>query len=98
VELPPPPPKPALIEAMARFSFAVAGYARALTVGLRDTDEEGLARFLRAVAPIDALRIVGKPTDDEVDDLDDEDGEEEDEKPSDPDEDPSPSPDGPFVT
>ena len=44
----------ALTEANARFSFALAKYARALSVRVSDDDDASFARFLSALAPIDA--------------------------------------------
>lgn len=72
----PMPPRRALADAAARFSFAVGAYARALALHLDDTDEVGLARYLTALAPIDRVRITrgGTSTDAELDeeDLDEE--------------------------
>jgi hypothetical protein len=70
--LPTLPPK-ALIEACSRFSYAVAAYARAMAIGLDDTDEAGFERFSKALAPIDDYRVAAKPIteDDDIDDDDD---------------------------
>ncbi len=60
-----PTPSPrALLDASARFSYAVGAYARALSVGMEDTDEAALERFVAALSPIDALRVTGKADDD----------------------------------
>jgi hypothetical protein len=66
-------PRKALIEACSRFSYAVAAYARAMAIGLDDTDEAGFERFLKALAPIDEYRTVAKPSteDDDIEDDDD---------------------------
>jgi len=53
-------PKTTLREASARFSFAVSSYARALSVGLDETDEVALSRFQSALAPIDVVRVTGR--------------------------------------
>jgi|GEM_PF-2765702 len=62
-------PRKALIEACSRFSYAVAAYARAMAIGLDDTDEVGFLRFSKALAPIDQYRVMAKP--DADDDLED---------------------------
>lgn len=72
----PMPPRRALADAAARFSFAVGAYARALALHLDDTDEVGLTRFVTALTPIDRVRITrsGTSTDAELeedDELDD---------------------------
>ena len=59
-ELQPVTPKAALREASARFAFAVSSYARALSVGLDETDEVALARFQASLAPIDVVRVTGR--------------------------------------
>ena len=51
----------ALAEACARFSYAVAGYARALSVGVDDQDEDALRRFAAALSPIDEHRVTSRP-------------------------------------
>ncbi|MCB9601047.1 MAG: hypothetical protein H6720_11945 [Sandaracinus sp.] len=88
-ELKPSTPKTALREANARFAFAVSAYARALSIGLDETDEVALARFQSALAPIDGLRITGRA----ADALDED---EEDDEPSTP-ADPVDDPDAPYV-
>jgi hypothetical protein len=57
----------ALAEACARFSYAVASYARALSVGVDDDDEVALRRFAAALAPIDEHRVTSKPAREEGD-------------------------------
>ena len=79
-------PKTTLREASARFSFAVSSYARALSIGLDETDEVALARFQSALAPIDVVRVTGRAA--EVLDEDEDDDEPEA---------PAVDPDAPYV-
>jgi hypothetical protein len=52
------PAKRALAEARLRFSFAVATYARALSLRIVLDDATTVARFRAALAPVDGLRVV----------------------------------------
>jgi hypothetical protein len=63
------PSSRALADATARFSYAVAGYARALSVGLDESDVAAMERFAGALAPIDALRISGRAEEEGGDDV-----------------------------
>lgn len=63
------PSSRALADATARFSYAVAGYARALSVGLDESDVAAMERFASALGPIDAMRISGKAEDEGGDDV-----------------------------
>lgn len=55
----------ALRAAMSRFTFAVAQYARVIAGRVRHDDEASLAQFLAAVAPIDAVRVLGDHEEDD---------------------------------
>lgn len=52
------PAKRALAEARLRFSFAVATYARALSLRIVLDDATTVARFRSAIAPVDGLRVT----------------------------------------
>ena len=52
------PAKRALAEARLRFSFAVATYARALSLRIVLDDATTVARFRAAIAPVDGLRVT----------------------------------------
>lgn len=79
------PARRALLDAVSRFSFAISAYARALSIGIDETTDEAFEQFKRALAPIDPMRVAGKPGTSE--DLDEDDGPTE----------PTPDPDAPFV-
>ncbi|MCB9636906.1 MAG: hypothetical protein H6721_32765 [Sandaracinus sp.] len=69
------PVKRALAEARLRFSFAVATYARALSLRIVLDDATTVARFRAAIAPVDGLRVVltrGRSDDDDLDVLEEE--------------------------
>lgn len=60
-------PSSALRDAMSRFTFAVAQYARALAGRVRHDDEASLAAFFSTLAPLDQVRVLGdKEEDDDV--------------------------------
>lgn len=61
-------PKSALVDANAKFSFAVATYARTLSVAVKLDDEASFARFIAAVAPIDGSRVTRGDGEEEEDD------------------------------
>lgn len=63
-------PKTALQEANAKFSFALAQYARTLSVAVRHDDEASMARFVAALAPIDGARVTPGDADEDDDELD----------------------------
>lgn len=69
---------PTLAEVNTLFAFAVANYARALSVNLDLDDENAVRTFFAALQPLDALRVDtgrGKPSSDvepEADDFEDE--------------------------
>ncbi len=48
----------ALADAVARFSFAVGAYARALSVDVNEGDESTIERFLSALSGIDEMRTT----------------------------------------
>ncbi|MCB9631076.1 MAG: hypothetical protein H6721_02865 [Sandaracinus sp.] len=52
------PARRALFEATAAFSYAVAGYARALAVSVDESEPEELAAFRAALGAIDTFRVV----------------------------------------
>lgn len=59
-----------LSRARSRFAYSVSAYARALSIGLDDTDHERAERFVMAMSPIDSFRITSGKSDDETDDED----------------------------
>lgn len=66
-EMAPSVPSSALRDAMSRFTFAVAQYARALAGRVRHDDEASLAAFFSTLAPLDQVRVLGdKEEDDDV--------------------------------
>ena len=62
------PPSRGLVEANARFSYAVGSYARALSVSVTLDDPATLQRFLGALAPIDAMRVTNAAEEEEDED------------------------------
>ncbi len=53
-----------LVEARSRFAYAVADYARAVSVGLDVGDRTAVVRFANAMSPIDTYRITRSGEDD----------------------------------
>jgi hypothetical protein len=58
-------PSFALREAMSRFTFAVAQYARVLAGRVRHDDKASLTQFLAALSPLDSVRVLGDKEEDE---------------------------------
>lgn len=55
----------ALLEARARFRFAVSAYARTLSTKVDESDAASVERFLKALAPLEALRTTAASDDDD---------------------------------
>ncbi len=77
------PARRALFEASAAFSYAVAGYARALAVTVDESEPEQVAAYRAALSALDAFRVMRSSSALTEEDLD-EDGDMEPETPSDP--------------
>ena len=60
-----PPPVRALSDAVGRFVSAVSSYARVMAATVDEEDDASVARFTRALAPIDEMRSTYGSSDDD---------------------------------